>query len=152
LPAPAHNRDDSPSPGEEVLAALALALRPVLAELLTSAREPSPVDDDGRWLTAGEAARYAGVSRRTIYRALSAGTLRGGRVTTPRGCNRWRLRTADIDAWIDAGANTTADVPPATARLDTGAGGRPTPPRAPTSSYRRRARRTKPRRTKEQSG
>ena len=146
----ANPRDEPPADtqstneSDAVVLALAEALRPVVEEVLSSIASWHATDTEGdRWLSPAEAARRVGVDRRTIYRALSAGTLRGGRVTTERGCNRWRVRTTDIDAWLDAGANT-ADLRPERLPHELRPGLRAVKPPPPSSSYRRRVRRTQP--------
>jgi excisionase family DNA binding protein len=87
--------------GEAQLAALYAALRPLVAELVAAITVEANQGEE-RWLTPEQAARHVGVHRRTIYRALAAGALRGGRVRTARGGTRWRIRLADVDAWVEA--------------------------------------------------
>ena len=50
------------------------------------------------WLTVGEGAEYANVSRDTIYTACERGELRSARVSGRRAI---RLRPAWIDAWLE---------------------------------------------------
>lgn len=45
-----------------------------------------------------EVAELLGLSRKAIYRAIERGELRASRVT-----NRLRIRSADVDAWLDDG-------------------------------------------------
>jgi len=122
---------------DDVLAALAIVLRPLLVEANSTTERGV-----AQWLSPAQAAEHAGVHRRTIYRALAAGALCGGRVATTKRGSRWRIRLEDVDAWIEAGAPTTADRPPAVTHT------RPREARAErtptTSSYRRRARRAQP--------
>ena len=56
---------------------------------------PSP------WLTAGQAAARAQVSRDTIYSEVRAGRLRAARVG---GRRQVRIRAEWVDAWLDASA------------------------------------------------
>lgn len=66
-----------------------------------------------RWLTAKEAAEYAGVNLCHIYDAAKAGVLMAGSVTLRHGHNSigkrnktgrtrtsYRFKVEDIDAWI----------------------------------------------------
>ena len=50
------------------------------------------------WLTVGEGAEYANVSRDTIYTACERGELRSARVSGRRAI---RLRPVWIDAWLE---------------------------------------------------
>jgi excisionase family DNA binding protein len=50
------------------------------------------------WLTVGEAAEYAGVSRDTIYTACERRKIRHARLGGRRAI---RLRTEWIDAWFE---------------------------------------------------
>jgi excisionase family DNA binding protein len=50
-----------------------------------------------RLLSVNEVAELVGVSRRTVYRALSSGALAGELVAT-----RWRVRPEAIDGWLRA--------------------------------------------------
>lgn len=50
------------------------------------------------WLTVGEAAEYAGVSRDTIYTACERREIRHARLGGRRAI---RLRTEWIDAWFE---------------------------------------------------
>ncbi len=50
------------------------------------------------WLTVGEAAEYASVSRDTIYTACERSELRNARLSGRRSI---RVRTAWIDAWLE---------------------------------------------------
>ena len=47
-------------------------------------------------MTIDEAARYLKVCRKTLYRWLRAGRLKGYRVG-----RQWRLRRADLDRWLE---------------------------------------------------
>lgn len=100
-----------------LLAALADELRPLVAELLDpaalneTAQLPAAERDVDRWLTPSEAAARVGVHRRTIYRALAAGTLDGGQLVAGSGACRWRIRTSEVDRW--AGARADRFTPPA---------------------------------------
>jgi len=48
-------------------------------------------------LSPEEVARYCGLSRRAVYRAIERGELRASRL-----CSRLRIRSEDLDAWIAA--------------------------------------------------
>lgn len=87
---------------EAQVAALCAALRPLVAELVAELTAATDREGDERWLTPEQAASRVGVHRRTIYRALTAGVLPGGRVRTANGGTRWRIRVADVDAWVQA--------------------------------------------------
>ena len=50
------------------------------------------------WLTVGEGAEYAKVSRDTIYTACERGELRSARISGRRSI---RLRPAWTDAWLE---------------------------------------------------
>lgn len=58
------------------------------------------------WLTVGEGAEYANVSRDTIYTACERGELRRARVSGRRSI---RLRPAWIDAWLERHAPDVQD-------------------------------------------
>lgn len=58
------------------------------------------------WLTVGEGAEYANVSRDTIYTACGRGELRSARVSGRRSI---RLRPAWIDAWLERHAPGVQD-------------------------------------------
>ena len=58
------------------------------------------------WLTVGEGAEYANVSRDTIYTACERGELRCARVSGRRSI---RLRPAWIDAWLERHATNVQD-------------------------------------------
>ena len=60
------------------------------------------------WLTVGEGAEYANVSRDTIYTACERGELRSARVSGRRAI---RLRPAWIDAWLERHAPDVQDNP-----------------------------------------
>jgi excisionase family DNA binding protein len=60
---------------------------------------PSP------WLSAKQAAKYAGVCRDTIYDALRDGELIGLQRTAPNG--RWRIHRDNVDRWL-SGAKPVA--------------------------------------------
>jgi excisionase family DNA binding protein len=82
------------------------ALRPRDAQ-----RELAAQTDSDRWLSPADAAERVGVHRRTIYRALAAGTLAGGQLAAGSGACRWRIRAGEVDRW--AGARTGRfDTPP----------------------------------------
>ncbi len=65
------------------------------------------------WLTVAEAAAHAKVSERTIYAAVSAGTLRHARINRRRSL---RFVPAWVDAWLTA-ENTPIEVPRGTLRV-----------------------------------
>jgi excisionase family DNA binding protein len=56
------------------------------------------------WLTVGEAADYANVSRDTIYTACERRELRNARLSGRRSI---RVRAAWIDAWLEQHAPET---------------------------------------------
>lgn len=58
------------------------------------------------WLTVGEGADYANVSRDTIYTACERGELRSARISGRRSI---RLRPAWIDAWLERHAPDVQD-------------------------------------------
>lgn len=58
------------------------------------------------WLTVGEGAEYANVSRDTIYTACERGELRRARISGRRAI---RLRPAWIDAWVERHAPDVQD-------------------------------------------
>ena len=58
------------------------------------------------WLTVGEGAEYANVSRDTIYTACERGEPRSARVSGRRAI---RLRPAWIDAWLERHAPDVQD-------------------------------------------
>lgn len=61
--------------------------------------------DDGRpeYLTIAEAAAELHCHERTIRRAIDGGALRAGRVRgASGGRGSWRIRRADLDAWLYA--------------------------------------------------
>ncbi len=58
------------------------------------------------WLTVGEGAEYANVSRDTIYTACERGELRSARISGRRAI---RLRPAWIDAWLERHAPDVQD-------------------------------------------
>ena len=47
-------------------------------------------------LSPEDVARQCGLSRRAVYRAIERGELRASRL-----CSRIRIRSADVDAWVD---------------------------------------------------
>jgi len=53
-----------------------------------------------RLLSPEEVARACGLSRRAVYRAIARGELRATRL-----CNRLRIRPAEFEKWIEAGAS-----------------------------------------------
>lgn len=59
------------------------------------------------WLTVGEGADYANVSRDTIYTACERKELRHVRIS---GRRTIRLRPMWIDAWLEAHATTPINV------------------------------------------
>jgi excisionase family DNA binding protein len=58
------------------------------------------------WLTVGEAAQYAGVSRDTIYTACERREIRHARVGGRRAI---RLKPEWIDAWLERHAPAAQD-------------------------------------------
>lgn len=69
----------------------------------TSKEARSHTDDRSAMLAVPEAANYAGVSRKSIYRAIADGRLKAARLC--RG-NRLQIRRSWIDDWIDASVVT----------------------------------------------
>ncbi len=64
-------------------------------------------DAESAMLTTAQAAQYAGVSRKSIYRAIEDGRLKASRLL--RG-QRLLIRREWLDEWIDAGIITHRDV------------------------------------------
>lgn len=131
----------------QLLVELAHELRPLFGELMvsaaadaaTAAERQLPAPESGHWLTAEEAARRVGVHRRTVYRALAAGALDGGRIETGSGACRWRIRASEVDRWAGAREDRFT-APPEPVRP-----GRAAPrPTGQPSSYRTRVRRSEP--------
>lgn len=56
------------------------------------------------WFTVGEGAKYAGVSRDTIYTACKRGELRHARIGGRRSI---RMKPVWIDAWLEQYAQGT---------------------------------------------
>ena len=54
---------------------------------------------DQRWLKISEASKYASLSRKTLYKMLSDGDLRGDKT---RG-GHWRVDRQSIDEWFMQG-------------------------------------------------
>lgn len=109
----------------QLLLELADELRPLVGQLLAAAALDAGMPDDRQlsagdadpWLSPGEAAARVGVHRRTIYRALTAGTLEGGQLATGAGACRWRIRASEVDRWAgNRGERFTAPVPRPTTR------------------------------------
>lgn len=71
---------------------------------------------DSEALTTAQAARRAGVSTRTVRRALSADTLEGHTVA-----GRWRIEVQSLDQWLRLGAPTSATPTHANGRRGHGA-------------------------------
>lgn len=67
------------------------------------------------WLTVGEGADYANVSRDTIYTACERKELRHVRIS---GRRTIRLRPIWIDAWMEQHAREPRDARPATSMQD----------------------------------
>lgn len=59
-------------------------------------RAPS---DAGALLSPEQVARRCGLSRKAVYRAIERGELRASRL-----CSRLRLRSEDVDSWIEVNA------------------------------------------------
>lgn len=59
------------------------------------------------WLTVGEGAEYAGVSRDTIYTACERKELRHARISGRRSI---RLKPEWIDAWLERHASSVQDL------------------------------------------
>ncbi len=53
------------------------------------------------WLTLGESSAYAKTSAATLRRELRTGRLKGHKIG---GRRVWRLRAADVDAWLEGGS------------------------------------------------
>lgn len=62
------------------------------------------------WLTSAEAIAYTRVHPNTLYKAVADGRLSAARTGTGKRA-RLRFRTADLDAWLDAGRRTPAAIP-----------------------------------------
>jgi excisionase family DNA binding protein len=64
-----------------------------------------------------EVARWCGLSRRAVYRAIERGELSASRL-----CHRLRLRPSDVEAWVEV-SRVTADRTSSPAGLRRGANG-----------------------------
>jgi excisionase family DNA binding protein len=71
-------------------------------------REENPM-----FLRPVEAAELAGLSTRTIYRAVERGDLRAARL-----CSRLRISRSDFDEWVARSAVRVASPPPVTRTRD----------------------------------
>lgn len=128
----------------QLLAELANELRPLVGRLLANAaldavaaeERQLPAPDSDPWLTADEAAQRVGVHRRTVYRALAAGTLNGGQIETGSGACRWRVRASEVDRWVGV-RQERFEIP----ARPTGPARGSASPAARDSSYRTRVRR-----------
>jgi len=65
---------------------------------------PAASEPAAAWLTPEQVAERVGVSRRTVYRALTSGRLDGSK---PTGAGPWRVAPADVDRWVVAGRLTS---------------------------------------------
>lgn len=72
-------------------------------------------------LTVDEVAEYVHLSRKTVWREIQRGNLAARKV-----CNRWLIRGADVEAWLERGSSparsvtavdTVVPVPPALGSL-----------------------------------
>lgn len=72
-------------------------------------------------LTLDEVAEYVHLSSKTVWREIQRGNLAARKV-----CNRWLIREADVEAWLERGSNsarsvvgvdTVVPVPPAAGSL-----------------------------------
>jgi excisionase family DNA binding protein len=65
-------------------------------------------------LSADQVARICGLSRRAVYDAIKRGELQAFRL-----CSRLRVRTDDLDAWLEESAiDHTSRLAPAASRSD----------------------------------
>jgi excisionase family DNA binding protein len=67
---------------------------------------------DDRWLTPSQVADYLQVSLDTVMRQLRTGALPGGRIG-----RQWRIRPADLEAYLRQGPSRAAPVRPAGAEV-----------------------------------
>jgi len=99
LACPEPARRDSRLTAPHVCAKLHKAAIPLLTvhsdEQIQTEDPPSPSQPEGEVLTVPQAAAYLGLSVSTVYRALVAGHLSGGKPTGPRG--QWRLLRSDLE-------------------------------------------------------
>jgi len=66
---------------------------------LSLPERPQPVA--GEFLTIAEAAQRLRCCERTIRRAIDSGALRAGKISGERFARgAWRIRVADLDAWV----------------------------------------------------
>lgn len=116
---------------EALAAALAAAVESSLEQLaavhLVGAQPNAPAAQLDRWLSVAEVAELAGVSTRTVHRALRSGALLGDRIGGAG--SRWHIRPEAVWEWLRP---QTAGAPSRPARPAT-------PPRAPGDTTRRRS-------------
>lgn len=106
-----------------------------VAALVGEALDARPDRDPARLLCVNEVAEHVGVSRRTVYRALSSGALAGEVVAT-----HWRVRSEAIDAWLSVSRTPGRPAPGASVGvLERRPPRRPAGEHAPPASFRERA-------------
>lgn len=63
--------------------------------------EPAPAGGPDHFLTIAEAAARVRCCERTIRRAIDSGALRAGKISGERFARgAWRIRIADLEAWM----------------------------------------------------
>lgn len=70
-----------------------------MSRTATDARSGRTAADKDALLSPEQVARRCGLSRKAVYRAIERGELRASRL-----CSRLRLRSEDVEAWIDVNA------------------------------------------------
>jgi excisionase family DNA binding protein len=68
-------------------------------------------------MSPDEVARWCGLSRRAVYRAIERGELSASRL-----CHRLRVRPSDVEAWVEA-AHVAARYTPSPAGVRGGSNG-----------------------------
>ena len=58
-------------------------------------------ENDQAYMSAGDAAKYLGVSYQTMYRWIRTGVIPAFR---PRGTRKFILKIEDLDAWVKGGS------------------------------------------------
>src|SRR3954462_1043262 len=127
----------SPAQLGDIAAAVADLLDGHVAARVEAALVGTRRDDRERLLSVAEVAERVGVSRRTVYRALSVGALAG-----ELAGSRWRVRPDAIAAWLRAAPRGEPRPRAAVSLAPTRAASRPaTAPsdRTPTATFTERA-------------